>query len=95
MLEAHFDYIVVGAGTAGCLLGNRPSADPPVRVLLLDAGGEWRVERPRVSWEILDAFRDAAAQVGISPSEEFNRGDDPGCGYFEVNQGRGVRWNAS
>ena len=58
-------------------------------------GGEWRVERARVTWEILDAFRDAAAQAGILPSDDFNRGDNFGCGYFDVNPKRGVRWNAS
>ncbi|HTD05467.1 GMC family oxidoreductase [Undibacterium sp.] len=59
------------------------------------AGGEWRVEKQRLSWEILDAFRAAAAQVGIPQSEDFNRGDNEGCGYFDVNQKRGIRWNAS
>ncbi|MES2105676.1 MAG: GMC family oxidoreductase N-terminal domain-containing protein [Pseudomonadota bacterium] len=59
------------------------------------AGGEWRVEKQRLSWEILDAFRAAAAQTGIPNSEDFNRGDNEGCGYFDVNQKRGIRWNAS
>ena len=58
-------------------------------------GGEWRVEKQRLSWQILDAFRAAAGQVGIAASDDFNRGDNAGCGYFDVNQKRGVRWNTS
>ena len=59
------------------------------------AGGEWRVEKQRLSWEILDAFRDAAEQAGIPKTDDFNRGNNEGCGYFHVNQRRGWRWNTS
>jgi choline dehydrogenase len=59
------------------------------------AGGEWRVEPPRVAWPILDAFREAAAQTGIPKTDDFNRGDNEGCGYFQVNQRRGIRWHAA
>ncbi|HEX5078920.1 MAG TPA: GMC family oxidoreductase N-terminal domain-containing protein, partial [Geminicoccaceae bacterium] len=58
-------------------------------------GGEWRVEQQRLSWELLDAFREAAAQVGIPKIDDFNRGDNEGCGYFQVNQRRGVRWSTA
>ncbi len=56
-------------------------------------GGEMRVESPRVRWEILDAWRQAAAEQGIAAIEEFNRGDNSGCAYFHVTQRRGIRWS--
>jgi choline dehydrogenase len=59
------------------------------------SGGEWRVERQRLSWKILDAFRDAAAEAGIPKVGDFNGGDNNGSSYFEVNQRRGIRLNTA
>jgi choline dehydrogenase len=59
------------------------------------AGGELRVEERRVSWEILDAWRDAAEECGIPKIREFNRGDNFGNAYFQVTQRRGVRWSGT
>ena len=59
------------------------------------SGGEWRVEEQRLSWEILDAYRDAAEEYGIIKIDDFNRGDNEGSSYFRVNQKKGWRWNTS
>jgi choline dehydrogenase len=83
-----------GAGTrcCPCSAERRPLAG---RERIHGGGGEWRVERQRLSWDILDAFRDAAGQTGIPPVADFNGGDNFGCAYFEVNQRRGIRLNTA
>ncbi len=68
-----------------------PGFDPSGR----RRGGEWRVERQRLHWDVLDAFAEAAQQAGIPHTEDFNRGDNEGVGYFHVNQKAGIRWNAT
>lgn len=57
--------------------------------------GEWRVEKQRLRWDILDAFAQAAQQAGIPATDDFNRGTNEGVGYFEVNQKSGWRWNTA
>jgi choline dehydrogenase len=59
------------------------------------SGGEWRVEKQRLRWDILDAFADAAVQAGIPATPDFNGGSNEGVGYFEVNQKNGFRWNTA
>lgn len=58
-------------------------------------GGEWRVEKQRLRWDVLDGFADAAVQSGVRRTEDFNSGDNAGVGYFDVNQRSGWRWNTS
>ncbi|MEY4284137.1 MAG: choline dehydrogenase [Betaproteobacteria bacterium] len=57
------------------------------------AGGEWRVDKQRLRWDVLDAFAQAAEQAGIPATDDFNRGNNEGVGYFQVNQKDGWRWN--
>jgi len=59
------------------------------------AGGEWRIEKQRLSWGVLDAFAQAAQQAGVPASADFNQGNNEGVGYFEVNQKNGWRWNTA
>ena len=81
-------------GTASALLQD---ADSVYRQTLRhhQAGGEWRVEKQRLRWDVLDAFAKAATQAGIPATDDFNRGDNEGVGYFEVNQKSGWRWNTA
>ncbi len=59
------------------------------------AGGEWKVNEPRTSWEVLDAFVAAAGASGIPRTDDFNSGNNEGCGYFHVNQLNGRRWSTA
>ena len=74
-----------------------PGSTPLYQKLLTHykAGGEWRVEKQRLRWDVLDAFAQAAAQAGIAATPDFNRGNNEGVGYFEVNQKDGWRWNTA
>ncbi|MFM2262218.1 MAG: hypothetical protein RI959_894, partial [Pseudomonadota bacterium] len=57
--------------------------------------GEWRVEKQRLRWDILEAFSAAAQQAGIPATDDFNGGNNEGVGYFDVNQKAGLRWNTA
>lgn len=59
------------------------------------SGGEWRIEKQRLSWDVLDSFAEAAVENGIAKTDDFNSGDNAGVGYFDVNQKSGWRWNTS
>ncbi len=57
------------------------------------AGGEFRIERQRLRWDILDAFAKAAQEYGVPAIEDFNRGDNHGVALFDVTQRKGRRWS--
>ena len=91
-------------GGAGALHGAKDTApalpcppDSPYARLLRhrQAGGEWRIERQRLRWDLLDAFAQAAVQAGVPAVDDFNGGSNEGVGYFEVNQKAGLRWNTA
>ncbi len=98
--KLHEDYYL-GADAAHGAKGTPPELlqddQTPYRRLLRQqgAGGEWRVEKQRLRWDILDAFSQAAQQAGIAATDDFNRGNNEGVGYFAVNQRAGWRWNAA
>ncbi len=73
----------------------QPSATAPAFSDLHGHGGEWRVDKQRLRWDVLDAFAAAAQEAGIPASDDFNGGNNEGVGYFEVNQKSGWRWNAA
>ena len=100
--KVHEDHYKGASGWHGAkgvpaeLLEGSVAGDPWREVLRhRQAGGEWRVEKQRLRWDVLDAFAQAAQQAGIPASEDFNRGNNEGVGYFEVNQRSGWRWNTA
>ncbi|AUT65558.1 GMC family oxidoreductase [Paraburkholderia terrae] len=87
---AHEDFYKLHPEQRGLLNGNAASI-----AKVHASGGEWRVEKQRLKWDILDAFSKAAAQAGIPFIDDFNTGDNFGVGYFDVTQKNGWRWNTS
>jgi choline dehydrogenase len=75
--------------------GDRASTDYFKLLKARQAGGEWRIEKQRLSWGVLDAFSLAAQQAGVPATSDFNQGNNEGVGYFDVNQKQGWRWNTA
>lgn len=87
--KAHEDHYRLDNGADPKTGGNSRFSD------MHGHGGEWRIEKQRLKWDILESFAEAAVQAGIPRSDDFNSGDNEGVGYFEVNQRSGWRWNTS
>ncbi len=87
--KAHEDHYRLDNGADPLQGGNQRFSD------FHGNGGEWRIEKQRLRWDILDAFAEAAAQAGFDRIDDFNAGDNEGVAYFEVNQKSGWRWNAA
>ena len=99
---AHEDYYKFDSTTAPIDAGieqfhaKKPAKNAAGKGLVnRSKGGEWRVEKQRLRWDVLDAFAQAAQQAGIPHTDDFNRGNNEGVGYFEVNQKSGWRWNTA
>jgi choline dehydrogenase len=95
--EDHYKGANALHGARGTAPELMQDASTPYRALLRhhNAGGEWRIEKQRLRWDVLDAFAQAAVQAGIPETDDFNRGDNEGVGFFEVNQKSGWRWNTA
>ena len=95
--EDHYKRASAAHGQRGVLpeLLKDKSQDYAKVLRFRNAGGEWRVEKQRLRWDVLDAFAQAAQQAGIAPTDDFNGGDNEGVGYFEVNQREGWRWSTA
>jgi choline dehydrogenase len=87
--KAHEDHYRLDNGADPKTGGNSRFSD------MHGHGGEWRIEKQRLKWDILESFAEAAVEAGIPRSDDFNSGDNEGVGYFEANQRSGWRWNTS
>lgn len=87
--KAHEDHYKLDGGSDPATGDNSRFSD------MHGSGGEWRVEKQRLRWDVLDSFADAAVQAGIEKTDDFNTGDNSGVGYFDVNQRSGWRWNTA
>jgi choline dehydrogenase len=90
--KKHEDHYLGDPKAVAALGANGPD---PEFAAFHGVGGEWRVEKQRLRWDILDAFALAAQEAGIPHSSDFNRGSNEGVGYFQVNQKNGWRWNTA
>ena len=97
MHEDHHKGASALHGAHGSEPGLLQTANSPYHEVLRHrkAGGEWRVDKQRLRWDVLEAFARAAEQAGIPATDDFNTGDNEGVGYFEVNQKKGWRWNTA
>ena len=95
--EDHYKGANALHGARGTAPELMQDASTPYRALLRhhNAGGEWRIEKQRLRWDVLEAFAQAAVQAGIPATDDFNRGDNEGVGFFDVNQKSGWRWNTA
>jgi len=57
--------------------------------------GPISVEDQRIQLDILDIFMNAAEEIGIPKTNDFNKGDNFGCGYFQVTEKKGLRCSAA
>lgn len=87
--KAHEDHYKLDEGSDPATGSNSRFSD------MHGHGGEWRIEKQRLRWDVLESFAEAAVETGIERTDDFNGGDNAGVGYFEVNQRSGWRWNTS